>query len=571
MFSVVLLINSLICFALTTVSCKKSNSTTPVTGTTTDTSVKPQTDPATAATIGFFLDDWQPRTFTVPTTTQSTSIPPSTGFTVTVDRSTVITKIPRSIAGANSNSWMGQMVTEASLLNYLQNLDPHIIRFPGGSISDIYFWNATNAAPSDAPANLVNADGTTAAAGYWFGKNTGSWTLSLDNYYAMLQTTGSQGIITINYGYARYGTSADPVAAAAHLAADWVRYDNGRTKYWEIGNENYGNWEAGYRIDLANNHDGQPTFISAALYGQHFKVFADSMRKAATAIGKAIYIGAVSSESGTTSSTLQNGWNQGMMTASNTTPDFYVVHNYYTPYNANSTSAEILATPQPVNASTINYVKQSLTTVGLSAKPVVHDEWNMFATGNKQAVSNVSGLFADLIIGESIKNQYGMTNRWDLANAWDNGNDHGMFNNGDEPGIPKWNPRPSFYHQYFFHQYSGDRMVSATSSAADLFAYGTSFSSGETGVILINTSTNDRAVEIQFQNFKMGNRYYWYTLTGGSGEFSGQTYINGTAPTNAAGGPLNYTTITPYAAATANGIKVYVPARGAVYLMADRK
>ncbi|MDV3197476.1 MAG: hypothetical protein Q8884_02725 [Sweet potato little leaf phytoplasma] len=35
----------------------------------------------------------------------------------------------------------------------------------------------------------------------------------------------------MNYAYARYSTAADPVAAAAHLAAEWVRHDNGRTKY----------------------------------------------------------------------------------------------------------------------------------------------------------------------------------------------------------------------------------------------------------------------------------------------------------------------------------------------------
>jgi predicted ABC-type ATPase len=56
----------------------------------------------------------------------------------------------------------------------------------------------------------------------------------------MLQQTGNEGMITVNYAYARYSTSANPVAAAAHLAADWVRYDNGRTRYREIGNENDG-------------------------------------------------------------------------------------------------------------------------------------------------------------------------------------------------------------------------------------------------------------------------------------------------------------------------------------------
>ena len=205
--------------------------------------VNPQVDPALANTIGFFMDDWQPKNFTVPTSTMAGSAPTSSAYTITVDRSNVITKIPRSFASNNSNLWMTQMVTETPLVDYLTNLHPHIVRFPGGSISDVFFWNAQpNVPPSDAPAQLVNADGSTSAANYWYGKNTASWTLSLDNYYALLQQTNNQGMITINYAYARYGTGPNPASAAAHLAADWVRYDNGRTRYWEIGNENFGDW-----------------------------------------------------------------------------------------------------------------------------------------------------------------------------------------------------------------------------------------------------------------------------------------------------------------------------------------
>ena len=49
-------------------------------------------------------------------------------------------------------------------------------------------------------------------------------------------------------------------------------------------------WEAGYRIDLTKNRDGQPEFVTGALYAQHFAVFADSMRAAARAIGKTICV-----------------------------------------------------------------------------------------------------------------------------------------------------------------------------------------------------------------------------------------------------------------------------------------
>jgi hypothetical protein len=392
----------------------------------------------------------------------------------------------------------------------------------------------------------------------------------------MLQQTNNQGMITINYGYARYGTGADPVAAAAHLAADWVRYDNGRTKYWEIGNENFGDWEAGYRINTTNNHDGQPEFLSGQLYGQHYKVFADSMKKAAQEIGKTIYIGAVMSESAPQSwwTPTATNWNTGVLSASANIPDYYIVHNYYTAYLTNAPASEILNTPIPVTQTMMNYVKQSITNAGVVQKPMILGEWNIFSAGSKQQVSHINGLHAVMVLGEALKNKFGMTARWDLANGWDNGNDHGMFNNGDEPdGVPKWNPRPAFYNMYFFQKYLGDRLVSSTSTSVDIISYASSFSSGETSVALVNKGTDSKTVEVIFKNFKKGNNFYWYTLTGGgdNGEFSRKTIINGNGPTVASGGPSNYKTINPFAASAATGVKVTVPGRSALFLVVEKK
>lgn len=544
----------------------------------TDTTViiKPQVDPTISATVGFFMDDWLGKNFTIPTSFISITPPTGTGYTVTIDRSSVITKIPRSIAGDNANGWMGDMINETTLLDHITTLHPHIIRFPGGSTSDTYFWNAPkNQPPADAPTQLMNADGSLSAAGYWYGKNNESWTISVDKYYQMLTQTNNQGLITINYGYARYGTGVNPVAAAAHLAADWVRYDNGRTKYWEIGNENFGDWEAGYRINLVNNKDGQPEYATGQLYGQHFKIFADSMRKAAQQIGKTIYIGAImydSAPASWTSATIK-GWNTGVPIGSGSSPDFYVVHNYYTAYQTNASASEILASPQSVTSPMMDYVKQSITSAGLVLKPIIMDEWNIFSSGSKQAVSHINGLHAVMVLGEAIKNQFGMTARWDLANGWSNGNDMGMFNIGDEPdGVPKWNPRPAFYHMYFFQKYLGDRLVSSTSSSADLVSYASSFTSGETAVAIVNKATDAKAVEIKIDNFRKGTRYYWYTLIGGgdNGEFSRKVVINGSAPDYASGGPAGYKTISPYSALTANGIKIPVPGRSSVFVVVEK-
>ncbi len=472
---------------------------------------------------------------------------------------------------------MTQIVSENTLMNHLKNLQPGIIRFPGGSISDVYFWNQTSAAPSDAPATLLDANGNAISNPYWYGKRNDSWTISVDNYYQLLQQSGSTGIITVNYGYARYGISADPVAAAAHLAADWVRYDNGRTKYWEIGNECNGVWEAGYRINTAANQDGQPEIITGALYGQHFKVFADSMKKAAQEIGKTIYIGAYILEAQPQSwqTPTDQTWNTGVLSQVKSSADFYIIHSYYTPYQENSNASVILNSAKDNTAAMMNYVKTSITNSGGTIKPIALTEWNINAEGSKQKISFVNGIHTAILFGEALKNNYGETSRWDLANGWSNGNDHGLFNIGDEPGVAIWNPRPAFYYMYYFQKMIGDRLLTSTViGSSDVLAYASSFSSGEKGVILVNKGTSSSAITLTLKYATAGNRFYFYVLTGGTdnGEFSGKVLVNGKGPTEPSGGPSsNYTAIKPYSATTQNGIKLTLPARSVVYMVMDKK
>lgn len=544
------------------------------TGTGTGGGTTTPTDPSTAATIGFFMDDWTPKSFVLPSYTDTT-MPATAANSVTIDASNIITKISPSVFGQNGNIWSSQMANEPVLVNHLSNLKSHLIRFPGGSISDIYFWNATpGTPPADAPDSLPDANGTLLPSGYWFGKNTASWTESLDNYYTLLGSTGNQGLITINYGYARYGKSANPVAAAAHLAADWVRYDNGRTKYWEIGNESNGNWEAGYRIRTALNRDGQPEIITGALYGQHFKVFADSMKKAAQQIGKTIYIGGYLLEKQPESwqTATDQTWNDGVIRQIGNVADYYIIHSYYTPYQQNSSADVILNTAVSNTSAMMNYVKTSLTFAGVPVKPVALTEWNITSQGSMQQVSFVNGMHAAILVGESIKNQYGETSRWDLANAWESGNDHGLFNTGDEPGVARWNPRPAFYYLYYFQRMSGDRLLSA-SVQGDFLAYASSFSSGEKGVVLVNKNVSAQAVQINLQHATPGTRFYWYTLTGGTdnGEFSRKVYVNGRGPSELSGGPSQqYTTLNAYSAPTQNGMRITLPARSVVYVVIDK-
>ena len=562
---------------ISTTSCKKSTSKD------TDNNTGggggnfiPPVDPAVESTIGFFLDDWTPKNFTAPTY-QDQAVPGgSPTVEVKIDASKVITKVPGAIFGHNANLWMTQMITETAFINHTKNLQPNIVRFPGGSISDVYFWNALpNQKPTDAPATLVEANGNPVAANYWYGKNTESWTASLDNYYTMLQQTGSQGMLTVNYGYARYGTGTNPVAQAAHLAADWVRYDNGRTKYWEIGNECNGTWEATYRINTANNKDGQPEIITGSLYGQHVKVFIDSMKKAAQEIGKTIYVGVYLLEKQPESwqTATDQSWNSGVLTQSANKADYYVIHSYFTPYQQNSNADLILNTASDVTAAMIPYVKSSVTNAGATVKPIALNEWNITSEGSMQQVSYINGMHAAILLGESLKNKYGMTSRWDFANGWAGGNDHGLFNNGDEPGVSKWNPRPAFYYMYYFQKFFGDRMLSSSTIGSNVLSYASSFSSGQKGVVLVNKSSSNQIARITLENAAPGTRFYYYTLTGGTdnGQFSRKVFVNGQGPTEPSGGPANeYTTIKAYSSLSSGGIKFNLPARSVVYLVIDK-
>jgi hypothetical protein len=151
----------------------------------------------------------------------------------------------------------------------------------------------------------------------------------------------------------------------------------------------------------------------------------------------------------------------------------------------------------------------------------------------------------------------------------------GMFNVGDEPNAPLWNPRPAFYYMYYFQRFFGDRMVYDTlkRSNADLVVYASTFSSGQAGAVIVNTGGLNHILSIDFQHFPAGANYHYVVLTGGTDNspFSSQVYVNGTGPATPTGGPLSYSTIKTYNAPLNGTIKISVPALSVVYLVADGK
>lgn len=525
-----------------------------------------------------FLRDFQPKRALIPHSTNKIKPKSQASVTITVDVQESPIKISNYIYGDNVNLWMGPIVTEPVLLDHILYLNPGILRFPGGNISNVYFWNAdVGETPADAPDSLYNQAGEKISAEYWFGRNDSSNTITLDNYYTLLKETGSTGVICVNFGYSRYGTSFNPVAKAAHLAAEWVRYDHGRTKFWEIGNEDFGPWQAGFKIDTTRNQDAQPEIVRGQIYGKHFNVFADSMRQAAAEIDAEIYIGAqlIEDPQGNYWNPPTRSWNAEFFRECGNGADFFVVHSYFTPYDQNSPADEILNSAVTVPAKIMNYMKHMASENQIAMKPVALTEWNIFAIGSKQMVSFINGMHATIVLGELARNGYSLACRWDLANKYEGGNDHGMFNNCDEPGVPDWNPRPAFFYMYYFKRFFGDHFVNSKVLGDDrVLAYASTFQSGEVGIVIVNKGKATQTVQVDLENFNPGRNYYLYSLTGGddNGEFSGAVSVNGWAPTHATGGPIDkLTNIPALSSKTSDGIKCSSPPRSVQFILIESK
>jgi hypothetical protein len=518
--------------------------------------------PLFAQNTNCFLDDFAPKTAKIPISTAANKTTSTPTVTVTLTPDT-LGKISKYVFGNAIAVWVGNNTDNATFVKNTQLLNPSLIRFPGGSWSNIFFWNGR---PTDLPDSIY--DGTTGKKGSFTGiSGKNDWPTTTDNYYKLRQKVGTQGLISINYGYARYGLSDKPAEQAAHLAADWVRYDKGRTKFWEIGNENPGPWEAGWMIDTKTNKDGQPQIITGQLYGQHFKIFADSMRAAAAEVGAKIYIGAIILHyDGTTSwNSVDKNWNSGVFKEVGDAADFYVMHNYFA---GGTTVDKLLSTAQTEPKKNIDFIRQDIVNKKGYLKPVALTEYNMDGNvaGATAGRSFINGMQATILFNEMIKNNFGMAARWLLVTGED-----GMFYAGSDQRL-LWQPRPDFYYAYYAQKFTGDHAIAASSTNSNLLAYATRFASGETTITLVNRAKTAQVVKIDPKNIGVGNQYYNYSLTGGTdnGDFSQFVTVNGVKPTGTQWGPREtLETIASNAFPIEDAIKLNVPARSVQFIMVD--
>ena len=468
--------------------------------------------------LNSFYEDWEPRVLNFPENSLLQNDPTSnSNVTINFNISNILGEILPSHLGTNLTHFLGESVlNQADFMDNIKGLNNFTFRYPGGNGSNQFFWdgNLPSSILNDSQITINNLiDGS-------------GWRISPDDFVQILDSVNGKGIIAVNASYARYGTSPNPIQTAASYAANFVRHMNqnlgANIKYWEVGNENYGPWQAGYVV----NGDT----INGSKYGDIFNVFADSMKAA----DPSIKIGAVLFPH----DGVYNDWSKEVLQKVQNTADFLIIHDYFRrkPNPNNVTYQEMLNSISEVqqNVNNVNNMVTSYTNKPSGYFPIAMTEFNS-KTGERE-ISMANAIFISQVLCEQIKNNIGMSLLWSFQNGLDShGGDHGMTARNSTV-VQNNTPRPVYYVYYYLNKFLGDKLVFSYSNDPDINCYVSTFSSGEIGMVVINTSQFNKTVEFSATSSFTKDNFYWYEMNA-IDETDKKIYVNDLTTVNLEGGP----------------------------------
>jgi alpha-N-arabinofuranosidase len=399
---------------------------------------------------------------------------------VRVDTTRLIRTVDPRVFGVNAAIWDGLFDTPETVA-LLQAMDNQVLRFPGGSLSDEYHW----------------ASNTT-------GGNTWTWVTSFDRFAHIATQTHAQVFLTANYG-----------TGTAEEAAAWVQYSNVIRKYgfeyWEIGNENYGFWEA----------DAQERPHDAYTYATRARDYCVQMK----AVDPNIKIGVVVVPGEDTSfapdanhpavnprtGAAHTGWTPVVLATLRrlgVTPDFVIHHRYAQPPGAENDFQLLQSTCTWKDDA--NDLRRQLTDYlgpeGASVELACTEHNSVASQPGRQTTSLVNGLFLADSLGQALQTEFNAVIWWDLRNAQE-------FGGNNDPALYGWrgygdygmvSPSNSCYPTFFVSKLlrhfarGGDQIVSAASDSLLLSAYAAQRADGALTLLLVNKSPLQEATsEIQ--------------------------------------------------------------------------
>jgi hypothetical protein len=495
----------------------------------------------------FFKDEWVQRNFTKPATTMEyTDNASGNTVSVTVNVDDTTNKVLPTIFSNNLPAWRASLLYEKDIIDHIKRANFKTMRIPGGNWSSNWFWDGTNhwdgSNQDGYSGTLKDFDDTKNYLDVIKSRPTTKWSLTSDQMLTICKNWGAEPQICVNYALARYIDAPDAVQQAAHYAAEWVRHVKAlgiKVKYWEIGNEHYGSWQSGYKVD------GET--LTGTEYGKDACVFIDSMKAADPTIKVGIGL-----------NTGKEHWipnfSVDAIKAAGDKADFIIIHDYFTwAKEPNDVTYSEILNAIPQIGSDYNLIQQRVNSyTSKDYMPVAMTEYH-YVAGLKET-EGIATLFFAHALGEYITKNYGLVNYWDIQNG-SGADDHGMFTYG-ESGVDDNIPHPSFFPYYFYNKMFGDVLTPSTCDNDSVFVYSSRFSNDYAGVVVINQTESQKSVTIDIPGYSISDTVYRYELSTDALS-SRKIYINGeTSDDGELYAPRDYETIAPYMqTVTDNAIK----------------
>ena len=391
-----------------------------------------------------------------------TANPPPSTIHLNVNATQPVRTVDQRHFGLNTATW-DSLLNTTGTINLLGQAGIKALRFPGGSTADAYHWQTSGGSTSDDFAHVAT-------------------------------NLGAQAFITVNYG-----------SGTAQEATAWVAYANVTNhygfEYWEVGNENYGNWET----------DTNPLPNDPVTYAQHAKDYINGMKAVdpTIKIGVPVVTGEDSyanypSESATNSLTHQvhHGWTSVLLSTMKNLgvlPDYLIYHRYdQEPGSENDASLlQSSATWTNDAADLRGQVNDYLGSAGTNIELLCTENNSVSYDPGKQSTSLVNGLFLADSFGQILQTEFNSRLWWDLRNGQD-----GSQNNS--PALYGWreygdygiiynstNCYPNYFATKLLQQFvrAGDQIIHATSDYSLLSVYAARRTNGSVTLLVINKSS----------------------------------------------------------------------------------
>ena len=432
----------------------------------------------------------------------------SQAVTVSVDATREIATVNRAnLMGINMAIYNSPDDLRKAFDGPLGELDVGLVRIPGGSMSDRYYWNGNGviengtADPAKFKAPYWDIDYSAYKPGFAF--DARDWS-AID--YGVTHIDAKQmHEITRSHPTARNLVTVNAGTGTPEMAAEWVRWANIQNKwdvkYWEIGNELNGEWEAGHI-----RPDGSK--MTAEKYAEIFTAFAKAMK----AVDPTIRVGGPSCDI-----RHHEDYFEPLLKLAGEHVDFLTLH-FYSLRSSLAPESDLfdgLENLKPVtdrlDALVKKYQPERLGKIEYSIT-----EWNSKLPKDQDAYRLFNGLWFSSWIGEMIECGIDSATVWDLFSGDDNG--HGMLVKQGDTYVPTGR----YWGFWLWSHCMADTLVESSVDNDLLHVHATRDADNVYVMIMNESRTESFPVELDLNGFKAksgtetplsSREYFWNPVT----------------------------------------------------------